>query len=212
MSDIDELLSLYKERRADIRSRLKEFFGLKDTSEKRLFEELCFCICTPQSNARYADKAIKHLVDTGLLYRGTFGEVRNGLKGVRFPNNKGKYIVEARDRFTVNGKISIRPRIDPKNIEVTRIWFVKNVKGLGFKEASHFLRNIGFGKDIAILDVHILRNMKIYGVIPETPKTLSPKIYLELEEKLRGFSGRIGIPMDELDLLFWSKNTGIIFK
>jgi len=37
-------------------------------------------------------------------------------------------------------------------------WLVKNLTGLGYKEAGHFLRNIGSGK-IAILDRHILRNL-----------------------------------------------------
>jgi N-glycosylase/DNA lyase len=89
---------------------------------------------------------------------------------------------------------------------------VRNVKGIGYKEASHFLRNIGFGQHLAILDVHILRNMVRYGVIESVPKNISRSVYLELENKLKGFAKKIGIPMDELDLLFWSSETGEIFK
>jgi len=80
------------------------------------------------------------------------------------------------------------------------------------KEASHFLRNIGLGKDLAILDRHILKNLKEYGVINEIPKSITKKVYIAIEDKMREFSKRINIPMDELDLLFWSKETGIIFK
>ena len=36
-----------------------------------------------------------------------------------------------------------------------REWVVKNVKGLRYKEDSHFLRNIDY-KNIAIIDFHIL--------------------------------------------------------
>ncbi|MDP2974084.1 MAG: DNA lyase, partial [Candidatus Diapherotrites archaeon] len=88
----------------------------------------------------------------------------------------------------------------------------ENVKGLGMKESSHFLRNIGLGEGLAILDRHIVRNLLRYGAIKEMPKNLGKKNYLLIEEKMRQFSKRIGIPLAELDLLFWSKETGKIFK
>ena len=134
------------------------------------------------------------------------------MAGVRFPNNKSKYLYEARRQFSSNGRYLIKEKIDLKNIIGSRNWFAKNVKGIGFKEASHFLRNIGFGSDLAILDVHILKNMIKYGIIKTRPKTLTRLKYLELENKLRKFSQEIKIPMDELDLLFWSSETGEIFK
>jgi len=83
---------------------------------------------------------------------------------------------------------------------------------MGYKEASHFLRNIGLGKDMAILDRHILKNLKAFGVINDIPRALSRKKYLEIEEKMRKFSHEIGIPISHLDLLFWSRQTGEIFK
>jgi N-glycosylase/DNA lyase len=62
------------------------------------------------------------------------------------------------------------------------------------------------------LDRHILRNLGSLGIIPEIPISLTKKRYLEIEEKLRRFSAEIFIPMADLDLLFWSKETGWIFK
>src|SRR6267143_178578 len=93
-----------------------------------------------------------------------------------------------------------------------REWFVENVKGLGYKEASHFLRNIGHGEEFAILDRHILRNIKKLGLVEEIPTSLTKKKYLDIEERLRHFSKEIDIPMADLDLLFWSKETGWVFK
>jgi N-glycosylase/DNA lyase len=93
-----------------------------------------------------------------------------------------------------------------------RDWLVENIKGIGYKEASHFLRNIGFGENLAILDVHILRNLKKVGVIKELPKSITKKRYLNIENKFKKFSDRIKIPMAHLDLLFWSLETGKIFK
>ncbi|MEK9139334.1 MAG: DNA lyase, partial [Bacteroidota bacterium] len=92
-----------------------------------------------------------------------------------------------------------------------RAWLVKNVKGLGWKEASHFLRNIGH-HNLAILDRHILKNLKRHNVIRTLPKTLTAKRYLTIEKKFLAFSQHLGISMDELDLLFWSRETGEILK
>ena len=83
---------------------------------------------------------------------------------------------------------------------------------MGYKESSHFLRNVGFGDDIAILDRHIMKNLVKYGVIEEIPKSLTDKKYLEIEEKMRKFASGVGIPMAHLDLLWWSEETGEIFK
>ena len=119
----------------------------------------------------------------------------------------------ARKFFTANNKIRIKEKLASfKNIFEARLWLVKNIKGIGYKEAGHFLRNIGIGKNLAILDRHILKNLKIYGVINELPKTLTTKTYLEIENQMQNFSTKIGIPMAHLDMLFWYKKTGGIFK
>ena len=77
--------------------------------------------------------------------------------------------------------------------------------------ASHFLRNIGY-RDLAILDRHILKNLVRFRVMRGLPKTLTPKRYLFIENRFQRFARQIGIPMDELDLLFWSIETGEILK
>ncbi len=93
-----------------------------------------------------------------------------------------------------------------------REWLVANILGLGYKEASHFLRNIGRGEEIAILDRHILKNLHRHGVIEKVPDSLSKKEYMRIEGLMKGFSKRTGIPLAHLDLLFWSMETGEIFK
>ncbi|KJJ85431.1 8-oxoguanine DNA glycosylase/DNA lyase, thermostable [Candidatus Omnitrophus magneticus] len=211
-SNLKDLQAEYSAKKTAIKKRLEDFKKVWLESEKIIFSELCFCICTPQSNAIYADRAIKNLIKNNALYSGSIQDIRASLKAVRFPNNKAGYIYLARDIFSRNGKISIKKKINTLDIFSARLWLVKNIKGLGFKEASHFLRNIGFGKNLAILDIHILRRMKNYGLIIDIPKSISKRLYFELEEKLRFFCGKVGIPMAELDLLFWSSATGEIFK
>jgi N-glycosylase/DNA lyase len=44
------------------------------------------------------------------------------------------------------------------------------------------------------------------------PKTLTKRRYLEIEDKMRVFSEKIGVPMPALDLIFWYVGTGEIFK
>ncbi|MFH1665674.1 MAG: N-glycosylase/DNA lyase [Candidatus Omnitrophota bacterium] len=206
------LAAEYGKRKDVIKERLRQFRKVWEQPERRVFSELCFCICTPQSKAVRCDKAVSAMERSGTLFSGGRDRIKDGLKGVRFPDNKAAYIVEARKLFTVDGDIRIKDKIDVFDIFATREWLAGNVKGIGMKESSHFLRNMGFGSDLAILDVHILKNMVKYGIIKETPGSISMARYLELEDKVRKFAKKIKIPMAELDLLFWSMETGEVFK
>ena len=210
--ELNELLSNYRKKRYQIKKKLKEFGDLYKSNDECIFKELCFCILTPQSKAIYCDEAVKELVRSGLLLKGEKSDIKANLRRVRFPNSKASYLIAARKAFKKRGRFDLKSKIDEGNIFKTREWFVKNIKGLGYKEASHFLRNIGFGNDIAILDIHILRSLKRYGIIKKIPSLINRKIYLNVENKMRGFSLKIGIPLQELDLLFWSEQTGFIFK
>lgn len=200
--------------RAGIESRLGDFKTVwRNGSEHNIFNEMAFCIFTPQSKAKNCWEAVKTLEQKGLLHGGTPSEIARVINKVRFRNNKAKYLVKARNEFFRNGKPNIKSFIDSfGSVFKAREWLVANVMGMGYKEASHFLRNIGLGDDIAILDRHILKNLKVLGVIKEVPKTFTAKTYLEIEEKLRAFSKKMKIPMDSLDLLFWQRETGEVFK
>jgi N-glycosylase/DNA lyase len=204
----------YKSRKKEIRNKISEFRRVRNGPDERIFAELAFCFCTPQSKAQSCWSAVSELQTSGLLYSGSLPEIRRTLRRkVRFHNNKSGYILQARNLFTESGKLSIKKSLLEKGTPFEmREWIVKNVKGIGYKEASHFLRNIGFGQDIAILDRHILKNLQKHGAINEVPKTLSSKKYLEIESRMREFSRKSKIPMGELDLLFWSEETGEVFK
>ena len=209
-----EIKELYEMRKSDIERRLKEFKELfENSNDDRIFAELIFCLLTPQSKAKICWKAVENLMEKDLLIHGSYEQVLRELKGVRFKKNKAKYIIEARKTFTRENEIRIKSVISSfSDSKKAREWLVKNVKGMGYKEASHFLRNIGFGEDLAILDRHILKNLRLLGVIEDIPKTLTKKRYMEIENKMREFSRDIGIPLSHLDLLFWSKEKGEIFK
>lgn len=203
------LNEIYEPKRPAIEARLQDFKNIYNQGNETLFEELCFCLMTPQTKAKSAAKAIEKLKEKNLLLEGNASQIKPWMASIRFNNNKSRYIVEARELFSGGVKRRLDSLGSPAEM---RAWLVKNVKGFGLKEASHFLRNIGFGDDIAILDRHILKHLVKNGVIHEVPKSLTEKKYLEIEEKMRHFAQSVGIPMSHLDLVWWSEETGEIFK
>jgi len=201
LMDIKTLKKEYTKKKKEIKSRLKEFEQVEDH-----FYELCFCVLTPQSNAYRCDACIKVLKDSDFASKEM--EIEEILKKyTRFHKSKSKYLIQIKD---MKGRV-LSDLKKYSNSEEMRDYLVKTVKGLGMKEASHYLRNTGH-KKMAILDRHILKNLKKLKVIDEIPKSITKKKYLEIEDRFIGFAKGIGIPMDELDLLFWSMETGSVFK
>ena len=198
-----ELLEEYSRKKEIIKSRLDNFKNIK---EEEIFYEMCFCLLTPQTSAKAADKCIQEIRKLDFRNSYNINPVKL-LKNIRFSNNKSKYLIEAKEKYDL-----IMKKIkEIKNPEELREFLVNNVKGYGYKESSHFLRNIGY-RNLAILDRHILKNLKKFNVIEEVPKSLTKKKYFEIENKFKGFSNKINIHMDELDLLFWSMEAGEVFK
>jgi len=203
-----DILKSYRVKGIEIKKRLAEFSGMLKETDERVFAELCFCLCTPQSGAKRCWAAVSGLYESGALLNSTAAHIAAVLRthGVRFCGTKAGRIVEARKHLPIKDKIdSARP-------EEARGWLVGNINGLGLKEASHFLRNIGIGQGFAILDRHILKNLTALGVISEVPKSMTGKKYLEIECLMKEFAASQKIPMDELDLLLWSMETGEVFK
>ena len=186
----------------------------KTSNNKDIFCELAFCILTPQSKAKNAWRAITELREKGLLFSGSEEEIVQFLNIVRFKNTKAKNLVLLREQMTnEQGEFITKDFFQSfSSVFEMREWIVKNVRGLSYKEAGHFLRNIGFGKELAILDRHILKNLVLLEIIEEVPKTITPKLYKEIEQKLKLFCKEVNIPMDHIDLLLWYLEAKEIFK
>lgn len=202
------LLLLYASKKADILKRIGELDKIKYEPNEKIFSELCFCLCTPQTKASAANKAIKELEQTGLLLSGNAGNISCILEksGVRFHNNKANFIVAARNYFSRAGQMKIKGMLNTDDLWGLRNWLADNIKGLGYKEASHFLRNIGYGKDVAILDRHILTELCKHKVISEIPLVLPKNKYLHIERLMKEFARNLNISMAELDMVFWSEH------
>ncbi|MBT5021893.1 N-glycosylase/DNA lyase [Candidatus Woesearchaeota archaeon] len=187
-------------------SRISEFEKLGRGNNKTLFKELCFCLLTANFQAEKSIEIQKVIGDRFV----TLSELQLAKKlralGHRFPNVRAKYIVQARKH-----KDNLRNVLKKfENSFELREWIVKNVKGIGYKEASHFLRNIGY-KDLAILDFHIIDILVECGLV-ERPKTITPKQYLEIEKGLDLLGTKSRLNQAELDLYLWYLETGKIFK
>jgi N-glycosylase/DNA lyase len=184
-----------------VNQRLIEF-----KSQDEWFSELCFCILTANSKASTALNIQAELCEEGFL-NASPEKVKQCIVSNkhRFHNNKTKYIVEARECA------GIKKILSGMNSFQARDWLVKNIKGLGMKEASHFLRNVGY-TDLAILDRHILRLLAENNYIREVPSTLTRKKYLEYEKIMQLIGKQTRLNQAELDLIMWYSKTGKILK
>ena len=202
----DQLHALFEQRKSAIRCRLDEFASVTPGEYPY---ELAYCLLTPQSSAVNAAKAVEALKEACFFTHDVDASAILAEKRhyIRFHNTKARHLRDAKEHLP---GIIARLFHESPGPEI-RMWLIHNVRGLGWKEASHFLRNIGY-RNLAILDRHILKNLKHHNVLRTIPKTLTPKRYRTIEKSFASFASAVGISMDELDLLFWSKETGEILK
>lgn len=210
----DRLRLSYIAKRDLIKARLKEFKNIFEQGDDiRIFEELVFCIFTAGTSAKMGLRSVSAVSD--ILLDAGFEELSTRLQHVhRFPNSRARYIVHTREHlkraFGFRLKDSILYIEDP----LERRDFLANykgIKGVGYKEASHFLRNIGFS-GYAILDKHILKTLNELKLIENAKPPTTRDRYLQIESRLKRFADELGIDFDELDLLLWSEKTGEILK
>ena len=189
-----------------VEKRISEFKKLRKGTSREIFKELCFCILCANYSAERSIKIQKE-IDDGFLTLPS-SQLIEKLKemGHRFPKTRASYIISAR-KHSDSIKSIVESYKDPKEL---REWLIKNIRGIGLKEASHFLRNIGY-TELAILDFHILDLLARHRIIKK-PKTLTKSRYLQIEDKLREISKRVGLNMAELDLYLWYIETGKILK
>jgi len=196
--------------KSKIDRKLKSFSALGKKPGEYWFSELCFCILTANSKAR-TGIAIQDELGIEGFKSSSFDMIRDCIirNRHRFHNNKAGYIIEARKHADIKRRILQITR--EKGEKDAREWLVGNVKGLGYKEASHFLRNVGF-RNLAILDRHILGLMARNRYISQKPKSLGRKRYLEIEKILGRIASKAGMSMAELDLYMWYMKTGMVLK
>ncbi len=211
---IEKIKTAHSERRGEILERLAEFEAVWRTgTDERLWEEMVFCFFTGGCSARMGIRSVEAVKP--ILLSGNHAELASALRGKhRYPNARAGYIVASREFLQEHCDLRLRKKLQSFTDDFERRdWLVreKRIKGLGYKEASHYLRNIGF-KGYAILDKHILRSLAELKIIDD-PKPPNTRLkYLTIEEKLKNLAQTMQIDFDELDLVLWSLKTGEILK
>ncbi len=188
----------------EINKRLKEFKTLGKKGDDEWFSELCFCILTANSKAQTALQIQEEMGLKGFLeypLEKVVSVIRKN--NHRFHNNKAKYIVEARQFSKIKTIL--------KNVEDPREFIEKNIKGLGWKESSHFLRNVGY-TDYAILDRHILNLFVENNFIGEKPKSLNKNNYFLIENIFKKLAKELKMNCAELDMYMWYMKAGKVLK
>ena len=213
---VEDIRATHKARKKEIRARLEQFQEVwRNGSDARLWEELVFCIFTAGASARMGFRAVEAV--RPLLFDGEREAMTRALKNAgahRFPVERPGYIVITRSYLREHCDMGLRQKLQSFADPIARRdWLAreKQIKGLGYKEASHFLRNIGF-RGHAILDKHVMGCLMDLKVVETSKPPATRARYLETEEKLKAFARKIRIDFDELDLVLWSMKAGEVLK
>jgi N-glycosylase/DNA lyase len=191
-----------------INTCMQEFSSFRNKPSNELFKELCFCLMTANFSAHGGIK-IQNAINDGFLHLEEVQLARQLSElGHRFPNARARFVVLAREH-----KDNIKEILEKIGDEkAMRNWLADSIKGLGMKESSHFLRNIGY-KNVAIIDFHIIDLLVREGLIDKPKsKSLTPKKYLEIESVLNKIAEETNLSLGELDLYLWYEETGKILK
>jgi N-glycosylase/DNA lyase len=212
--NIEELKLIYQQKQKQIKARLAEFAEVGRTgADERLFEELTFCIYTAGASARMGLRCVESA--RPVLMTGSKADIQRALEGRhRWPDGRGAYVYETREYLREVCGLRMRELLASfESAEARRDFFAANpgVRGLGYKEGSHFLRNIGY-RGYSILDKHVLARLHEFGAIESPKPPTTKKRYVALEESMKLFAESIDINFDELDLLLWYTKTGEILK
>jgi len=210
IDSVSSLKDYYSLIQPQIEHRLSEFQTIGSSHDRlALFKELVFCILTANASAKMALRCIDILGDT--IITDNEETIKNKLKhNHRFPNTRARYIIESRDYLKRSFGLNLFRIFEIINDQFALREFLKlNILGIGFKESSHFLRNVGY-QGFAILDKHIISMLNLFKVKVSKPR--NGKEYIEIERRMMNFANQIDINIDHLDILFWSYKTGEIIK
>lgn len=131
------------------------------------------------------------------------------LKGVEygkypFPRARAKQIWWNLKYFYGSGDTLKKILLVSANEFETRKLLVSSIKGIGPKQASLFLRNIGYTSNLAILDVHVLRYMNLFRIwLGDLSDLANLGEYQKAESVFRKRAERGGFSVAQFDLAVW---------
>lgn len=188
-------------------------------TESQLWTELACCVLSSQVPYETAQAASVRLEASGLfleqevtprdlevaladLLRCPF-EIGGASRRYRFPDSRARQLTATviEVRREAKGLADLLRSFG--DVEIARGWFVTHAKGLGPKQASMFLRNIGASYDLAVLDRHLINYMMMMGLTADPKPTRRMADYRRDEIVLRDHAAGFGLPVGFLDWAVW---------
>jgi N-glycosylase/DNA lyase len=209
----------------DIESTVDNLKNWIKMSEDDLWRELCRCILSSNVPYELALSALSHLIEKGFLDLEWAAEnpdskvvIANELskpvylplkingtgRKYRFPNIRSKNITEAA-KVVFSDSHWFHHLLEQQDSEKNvREILASKIPGIGLKEASHFLRDTGYSKNLAIIDTHIVAFLREIDVIPDQKaKTINREVYMELESLLEGICKDHNVTLSLFDMAIW---------
>jgi len=196
-------------------------------SENKLLSELVLCILSSQEKYEVALAMMKSLRKENILripknkseFREIKSEIETTLKNpvcfksnekeysrrLRFFVKKAEYIIDTLENIYLNN-LTIKGILKQKDcIQETRMNIISYSCGLGPKQASMFLRNIGYHSEFAVLDKHVIDYMRIMGLTCVSDNNFSNiSAYQKIETKLKSYADAYNVNLLHLDLAIWT--------
>jgi len=194
-------------------------------TEEELWQTLCLCILSSNVPYESAQSALSHLVDNEYLRLRWIVETPNSenliaeelskpfylpvkldgsCRKYRFPNVRARNIVQAA-RVMFSEKLSLSEVLARHDSErIIRDTLVAKIPGIGLKEASHFLRDIGYSNNLAIIDSHVASFLaEIKAISREEVKMINRSTYFELESILQKLCKEHNVSLSVFDIAVW---------
>jgi N-glycosylase/DNA lyase len=211
---------------ADEIKKLNKFVDWRFFYERDLFYELVACILGSRVRFEHAQFFTDQLHRHGLL---NIKRLNNDLKTLelnisdvlsrplylntdisskkqkyRYPNLKANHIRKTIESIYGEGLSLKKVLHNCKDPYEARYHLANYATGIGPKQASLFLRNIGYADDLAILDSHVLRYMSILQLISPTQNQVSNfKGYEKIEKTLQDYNDSLRTKLAHLDTSIW---------
>lgn len=199
--------------------------GVRDwhlRTEEDLLYDACVCMFSSQMVFEVAEAAARRIKDRGLLRAGKLDDYEQRLSLALYEPltvEQGGKIRQVRPRFrnrlasllatTVStmreqGQSLRGTMFSAASAREARELLVKQVWGFGPKQASLFLRRVGYCADLAVLDTHILDYLRVARGIDPKPGALSRLSgYERIEAEFQMVAVEFGHPVGCVDLAMW---------
>jgi N-glycosylase/DNA lyase len=192
--------------------------------DEELAFDLAVCIASSQARFEVAEASVRALQGEGLLswtarrvgesrLRKQIAAVlgagvtlpgRQGSAVLRFPNRTAALLAATATRIG-RGQLQMRAILgESKGGRSARCRLVAGVNGFGPKQASLFLRRVGFTSELAVLDRHVVDYLRIcHGSVIALGQLGRLRVYEAVEGQFCGIAASQGIAVGRLDLAVW---------